>query len=228
MRTLGILTAAIVFLGLFGLFFAMREGHLAAPKAIKLIQCPAGSKSKDSDVFKLDGTTLAIACQHYGTGKLMANRWKNEEEKDPTHRFYDAFKAFSYNFRKRTDGQFDCAPEASDLIPRTSDNTRYMVGATISMASPRPLNADYFGRPWDMSIPTPQGFAATGPETTFWCHGPKQHYQYQNECIARAQSKGLFWTVRVIFGKPNEDGIDMRPELIEAYQLLAAHIARQD
>jgi len=228
MRIFGILTAAIVFLCLFGLYFAMREGPLAVPEAIKIIQCPPDSESKDTDVFKLGRTTLVMPCQRYGDGKLMAKRWKIEEEKDPTHRMTNAFKAVNYWFRKRTDGQFDRAHISLDLLPRTSDKTRYTVFATISLTTPDPLNADYFGRPWDMSVPTPQEFSATGSDTTFWCHGPKQHPQYVNECVTRAQSKELFWTVYIRFGRPAEDNIDMRPEVIEAYQLLAAHIVRQD
>lgn len=227
MNKFNLIAVAIGLLSLLGFFAAKRDGSLAVPDAIKIIQCPNNSKEQEFDVFNLMGTTLAIPCSSYGNGKAMAKSWKTEEEKDPTHKYTSAFKYFDYFFRKKPDGHFDAAPEANDPIPSARD-TRYAVQATISSISPGPLQEKYFDRHWEMSVPTPLAFAATGSETTFWCHGPKQHYEMSNECVARVQSKNLFWTVGITFGRPTEDDFDMRPEIIEAYQLLASHVIKQE
>lgn len=231
MNKLSLLAGALVLIGLLGFFTFWRAGNFSVPDEIRNIQCPQQSKDQTPkpDVFSLAGTTLAMPCWRHGTGRSMVNVWKNEEEKDPTHRYTDEIKSTGYSFMKTLEGRFDSP--ADTRLPTRSEPAfryRYKVDATISLKKGESSRKEFFGRHREMSVPTPPAFSTTGPETIFLCQDATIHYQMAHRCVAQFQSKNLFWTIGVTFSPPVEDDFDMRPEVIEAYQLLAAHIIKQE
>ena len=235
MNKFGLLAGAVGLLGLAGYIHSRQAGLLAVPEEIKAVQCEKGSRylaPEGQDVFRMGDETLALPCQDYGAGKRMIQAWEAQEEKDPHHLRGEVSKSTSYYFKKKPDGSFARTTDSINPVPYAGE-TRYAVHATIGLKDPGPLRTDIYGKHWEMSVPTPPAFAATGPETVFLCQDPGIHYQMNHQCLAQARSKSLFWIIRINFGEPVKkdpvkDTYDMKPEVIEAYQKLAAHIIRQD
>lgn len=222
MNKLTVLFGVLVAMAFFGYLNAKREGRFSVPDGVKAIECQKDSKSISNNVFDLMGTTLVMACQKT-SGESWAKHWT-------TGTIADSDLHTTYFFKKQSDGRFSITDDALTYSP-SSALARYVVIADIRK---NPSNAIEDRRAWEMRVPSPQAFAAAGADTTFWCHDPSIHPQMHHQCVGTAQTSGLFWRIHIIFGRPikNESGkliddFDMRPEVMEAYQFLAAHILKQ-
>ncbi len=219
MKQLGMLAAAVVFLVFLYLSKPVGLLRLTLPAEIRAIQCQPDARFREPggvDVFHLADITLAIPCQRPGEGRSMAKHWESPANRSSSDNYTN------YSFKKLPNGRF--ARTDDDVgVTHYAEVTRYAVGAEISLQDRRPIPV-FSKQAWEMSVPTPPAFAATGPQTTFRCVDRKIHYQLPYLCYAKAQSGSVHWLIHVAFGKPVPEDFDMRPEVIEAYQMLAAHI----
>lgn len=177
-------------------------------------------------VFRAAGTVLAMPCMKQGKAKELENDWKQQHERNnPVH--IDALR-----FLKTPKGRFEVSDDVH-LIPYASW-ARYALVSYLSI-QPNEWKGPFTFRKeiryyWEMKVRTPAAFAATGPETTFRCHGPELMATFVvADCLTQVRSNSLYWTIAVSFGKPYPDTADtMQAEVTEAYNLLAAHFIKQD
>jgi hypothetical protein len=164
-------------------------------------------------------------------------------------------RSLFFYFMKRPDGVFE---KLEGRPNADKSSARYIVRASVH---PQPLSdpprldrsswedIGYNGRRWEVSVPTPQAFAATGPSSTIVCFTPKNLYEkFGRRCVAYVRSNSLYWYINIDFPPPrrpaahSEEAGDgsavVDPELvkfhqamesnsIEAYNLLATHILTQ-
>jgi hypothetical protein len=188
----------------------------ALPAELRKIECPKDpqGRAQGDDFVRVAGTVVALRCLPPGTMKDAEKAWKQESDIDRM--------AFDIVFTKSPDARF-LAGSSGTLQPK-AEQARYVVETRVRLHPFRPFQSPMENR-LDISVPTPPAFAAAGAETRFECSRPVGNGQ---ACLARLQSRSLYWGVKVMLGWPYPKSEEWQRELAEALDLVAAHVVKQE
>ena len=146
-------------------------------------------------------------------------------------------RAWSTWLRRTPQGQL--APSGVLLSPKVHDAQWVMVASAFPDAAAfeewrkyNDVSKNAYYEP--VEVASPPAFAATGPRTTFLCSryfwnsggGSLQTLESNHSCYGELMSGRTHWGIKVSFGEPLPREFDMRPGLLDAYRVLAAHIIR--
>lgn len=222
MKLSNVVLSVFVVVSAIGVYKSWREGRFAkVPEPLKEFVCQDSSLNAPV-VIRLQDDVLILPC--------LARDKPSYRVADLQGQVADRPGGASYYFQKTTDGKFQ-KPSQYAIAP-DARVARYNVEFSVGLALPGPRGAEENG--WTLKVSTPVVFAAAGPETTFTCINAHQRGSWGNSCVARARSQqSLNWLIQVNFSdaRPDASGeyvtdFDRRPDVIEAYNMVATMVVR--